>query len=90
VARDAASVLGLAAVIAEKGNVNAVSDAGSAAGLALAAARAAALNVRINAGQVKDREAARFWLDEISTLEHSLNETFDAISRTIRGRMTSA
>lgn len=90
VTRDAASVLGLAAVVAEKGNANALSDAGSAAGLALAAARAAALNVRINAPQVKDREAARFWLDEVSTLEHSLNETYESISRTIRNRMNPA
>lgn len=88
VARDAASVLGLAAVVAEKGNANAVSDAGSAAGLALAAARAAALNVRINAPQVRDREAAKFWLDEVSTLEHSLTETYESITHTIRNRMS--
>lgn len=87
VSRDAASVLGLAAVVAEKGNVNAASDSGSAAGLALASARAAMLNVRINAAQVKDREAAKFWLDEISMLEHSLTETYDSITRTIRNRM---
>jgi len=87
VTRDAASVLGLAAVVAEKGNANAVSDAGTAAGLALASARAAALNVRINAGLVKDREAAQFWLDEIAMLEHTLSETYDSIARTIRNRM---
>lgn len=90
VTRDASSVLGLAAVVAEKGNLNAVSDSGSAAGLALASARAAALNVRINAGLVKDREAAKFWLDEVSTLEHSLIETYESISRTIRNRMNPA
>jgi glutamate formiminotransferase/formiminotetrahydrofolate cyclodeaminase len=89
VTRDASSVLGLAAVVAEKGNINAVSDSGSAAGLALASARAAALNVRINAGLVKDREAAKFWLDEVSTLEHSLTETYESISRTIRNRMNA-
>jgi formiminotetrahydrofolate cyclodeaminase len=66
-----------------------VSDSGSAAGLALASARAAALNVRINAGLVKDREAAKFWLDEVSTLEHSLTETYESISRTIRNRMNA-
>ena len=87
VTRDAASVLGLAAVVAEKGNANAVSDAGTAAGLALASARAAALNVRINAGLVKDREAAKFWLDEVAMLEHTLSETYDSIAHTIRIRM---
>lgn len=89
VTRDAASVLGLAAIVAEKGNVNAVSDAGSAANLALASARAAAMNVRINAGQVKDREAARMWLSEVATLEHSITETFESINRTVRNRMSS-
>ncbi|HKZ70485.1 MAG TPA: cyclodeaminase/cyclohydrolase family protein, partial [Anaerolineales bacterium] len=75
-------------IVAEKGNVNAISDAGSAAGLALASARAAALNVRINAGQVKDRETAKLWLTEIASLEHSASATYDAVSKTIRSRMT--
>jgi glutamate formiminotransferase/formiminotetrahydrofolate cyclodeaminase len=48
VARLAAEVLDLAASIASIGNRNAVSDAGAAALLAAAAARGAALNVRIN------------------------------------------
>jgi len=48
VARLAAEVLDLAASIAAIGNRNAVSDAGAAALLAAAAARGAALNVRIN------------------------------------------
>ncbi|MBM4422319.1 MAG: glutamate formimidoyltransferase [Chloroflexi bacterium] len=87
VARDATTVLGLTAIAAEKGNVNAISDAGSAASLALAAARAAVLNVRINAAEVKDREAARLWLNEIASLEHSAAATFEAVSKTTRGRM---
>lgn len=48
VARLADEVLDLAASIASIGNRNAVSDAGAAALLAAAAARGAALNVRIN------------------------------------------
>jgi glutamate formiminotransferase/formiminotetrahydrofolate cyclodeaminase len=87
VARDAASVLGLAAIVAEQGNVNAVSDAGSAANMALAALRAAALNVRINAAAVKDRDAARSWLNEIDSLEYRALDTAEAINRTIRERM---
>jgi len=87
VARDAASVLGLAAIVAEQGNVNAVSDAGSAANLALAALRAAGLNVRTNAAAVKDRDAARSWLNEIDSLEYRALDTAEAINRTIRERM---
>jgi glutamate formiminotransferase / formiminotetrahydrofolate cyclodeaminase len=87
VTRDATSVLGLAAIVAEKGNLNAVADAGSAANLALASARAAALNVRINADQTRDRDTAQLWLNEIASLEHSATTRFEAVSRTIRSRM---
>ena len=90
ITRDATSVLGLAAIVAERGNANAISDAGSAANLALAAVRAGALNVRINAGSVKDRETAKLWLNEIASLEHSAAATFEAISKIIRNRMSPA
>jgi glutamate formiminotransferase/formiminotetrahydrofolate cyclodeaminase len=90
IARDATSVLGLAAIAAEKGNLNAVSDAGTAANLALASARAAALNVRINAGQTRDGDAARLWLNEIASLEHSATAAFESVSKTIQGRMMPA
>ncbi len=87
VARDATSVLGLAALAAEKANVNAISDAGSAANMAIASLRAAALNVRINAAGIKDRGAAKFWLSEVASLEHRAADTFEAINRTIVERM---
>ncbi|MBI3244672.1 MAG: glutamate formimidoyltransferase [Chloroflexi bacterium] len=87
VARDATSVLGLAALAAEKANVNAISDAGSAANMAIASLRAAALNVRINAAGIKDRDAANFWLSEVASLEHRAADTFEAINRTIVERM---
>lgn len=90
VTRDATSVLGLAAIVAERGNANAISDAGSAANLALAAVRAGALNVRINAASVKERETAKLWLNEIASLEHSAAATFEAVSKTIRNRMAPA
>jgi formiminotetrahydrofolate cyclodeaminase len=85
-ARAAVATLGLAAVIAEKGNVNALSDAGSAAYLAKAALAGAALNVRANAAVVKDREAAAAWLKEISGLEARANDALAAIDRTLRER----
>ena len=54
-ARACAKVAELAAVVATKGNTNAVSDAGVAALLADAACRGAAYNVRINVASLEDR-----------------------------------
>ncbi|HUS83901.1 MAG TPA: glutamate formimidoyltransferase [Anaerolineales bacterium] len=69
VCRDAVEVLSLAAEVAVKGNQNALSDAGSAGAMANACLQAAALNVKINAGNVSDREAAQTWLEELDHLE---------------------
>lgn len=88
VARDATNVLGLAAIVAEKGNLNALSDAGSAAHLALAAARTAALNVLINAAAVKDQGATHLWLEEIAALEGRVTEIIETVNRIVRNRMT--
>jgi len=54
-ARACAEVADLAATCAEKGNTNAVSDAGVAALLAEAACRGAVYNVRINVSSLEDR-----------------------------------
>lgn len=54
VCRHALRVLELAALVAEQGNPNAVSDAGVAALLAATALEGAALNVEINLGSIKD------------------------------------
>ena len=54
-ARAAAEVAELAAAVADRGNTNAVSDAGVAALLAEAACRGAAYNVRINVAALEDR-----------------------------------
>jgi glutamate formiminotransferase/formiminotetrahydrofolate cyclodeaminase len=58
-ARAAAEVASLAEVAAQKGNPNAVSDAGVAALLAEAACRGAAYNVRINVAALSDPDAGR-------------------------------
>jgi glutamate formiminotransferase/formiminotetrahydrofolate cyclodeaminase len=85
-ARAAVATLGLAQIAVEKGNRNAISDAGSAAHLAKAALSGAALNVRANAAVVKDHEAAAAWLKELSGLETRANDALAAIDRLLRER----
>lgn len=63
-ARAAARVAALAATVAEKGNPNAVSDAGVSALLAEAACRGAVYNVRINVAALADRSAGQALIDE--------------------------
>ncbi len=86
VARDAVATLGLGAIVAERGNLNALSDAGSAAHLSRAALAGAALNVRANAAALQDRAMAEAWLKELSGLEARAAETLEGIERTLRER----
>jgi len=70
VARKACRVLELAAQATEIGNLNAITDAGTGAALAIAAIKGASYNVDINTLTLKDRGKAK---DLIAELE-SLNE----------------
>ena len=67
-ARACAAVAELAAVCAEKGNTNAVSDAGVAALLADAACRGAVYNVRINVSSLDDKSRGAGLIQEASQL----------------------
>ena len=86
VARAAVAVLGLAAQTAAHGNTNAISDSGSAAYLAQAALRGAALNVRANAAVVQDKATAGLWLDELVGLEARATEALAAVEGQLRER----
>ncbi|HUK95048.1 MAG TPA: cyclodeaminase/cyclohydrolase family protein [Gaiellaceae bacterium] len=79
VCRHALRVLELAALVAEQGNPNAVSDAGVAALLAASALDGAALNVEINLGSIKDddyrtahAEAVRELREEATALRETV------------------
>jgi formiminotetrahydrofolate cyclodeaminase len=67
-ARLCAQVVKLSAVTADKGNVNVVSDAGVAVQSAYAGLMSAALNVRVNAKSIKDRDFADGRLAELESL----------------------
>jgi glutamate formiminotransferase/formiminotetrahydrofolate cyclodeaminase len=86
VARDAVATLGLAVIAAERGNVNAIIDAGSAASLVKAGLAGAALNVRANAAVVRDRATATHWLKELQGLEARANDALAAMDRLLRER----
>jgi glutamate formiminotransferase/formiminotetrahydrofolate cyclodeaminase len=86
VARGALEILTLALKAAELGNVNAISDAGSAASLARAALRGAGLNVRINLlGQEKETEPARM-LNELNALEKQAEKLDSSLNHVLRER----
>ena len=72
VAEAAAEVARLSLPAAEKGNPNAVSDAGVAVLLADAAAQSAALNVKINLAWIEDEDFKR---DAWARIEAVLSET---------------
>jgi glutamate formiminotransferase/formiminotetrahydrofolate cyclodeaminase len=86
-ARACGKVARLARVAAERGNSNAVSDAGVAALLADAACRGAVYNVRINVASLSDRaRGASLVADAERVLEETKRETgkaTDAVERAI-------
>jgi formiminotetrahydrofolate cyclodeaminase len=68
VAENCVKVIDLCRPAAEKGNVNAVSDAGVAVLMAEAGLRSAALNVLINLAWIKDKEFAAEQGDKLESL----------------------
>jgi glutamate formiminotransferase/formiminotetrahydrofolate cyclodeaminase len=74
VANHVVEILELAAETADKGNLNAITDAGSAGAMAMAALKAAGLNVRINIQNISDQDASAKWLNELNVLEEQAKE----------------
>ncbi len=86
VAVGATSALELAVEVARDGNRNAFSDAASAASLAQASLRAAALNVRVNAGSVSDHAAAKRWRAQLEALEARAAQAASEVEALVRAR----
>ncbi|GAB4482269.1 MAG: hypothetical protein Kow00124_30950 [Anaerolineae bacterium] len=85
-ARMAGRVLTLAAEVAEMGNSNAISDAGSAGALAAAALHAAAMNVRINVASMSDQTGAGVWLSALAAIEEAAAADRQRLHTAIRER----
>ena len=79
VARKSLELLELTQQLVLHGNLNAISDAGSAAALAGAALTGAGLNVRINAPGLDDKETAATLIAEINELENRGTELQEQI-----------
>ena len=74
VARLSLEVAQIANRITSLGNVNAVTDAAAAAILAQSAVQIAAMNVKINAIGLEDREQAARWLEELDNLGEEVHQ----------------
>lgn len=87
VARESTAVAQAALEAAEHGSANAFSDAASAVYLAGAALRAAAMNVRVNATQLRDRPGAEGLLAEVSQLEKAMAEVEARLASLVQSRL---
>ncbi len=92
VVRQAVEVLKLAAQVVAHGNINAISDGGTAAALARAALAGGGLNVRINSSALRDASAAQSLLDELYDLEQLAVDVEKEVRSTLleRGGFTLA
>jgi glutamate formiminotransferase/formiminotetrahydrofolate cyclodeaminase len=81
------AVLELLPVVAEKGNVNSLSDAGVANLMARAALEGASLNVRINLPGVKDKNAAEQMKKQMTELLQRGNDLFEKTRTIVDGKL---
>ncbi len=86
VAKKAVMVLRLAHELAEKGNVNAITDAGTGAALAFASLRGAAMNVRINLKSLEQETKVKNFSSEIETLEKEAAKINTTIQKILEKR----
>ncbi len=86
VANKSLKLLEYAQIVTMRGNLNAISDAGSAAALAGAALTGAALNVRINAAGLKDQKTASQLVEDINKLENQGADLQDQIRSQLNKR----
>ncbi|HIE24807.1 MAG TPA: glutamate formimidoyltransferase [Anaerolineales bacterium] len=73
-AKNALRVMELSLHVAQKGNINAITDGASGAEMARAALNSAGYNVRINLSSLKNKEKAEEFLAELKQLEEKANK----------------
>ena len=87
VMKQCVNVLSLAKIISEKGNKNAVSDAGVAALMSLAGLNSAALNIEINLSGIKDEKFVSEMKNEVKTLTVNGERIKDEIIKTVKNKI---
>jgi glutamate formiminotransferase/formiminotetrahydrofolate cyclodeaminase len=85
--RHAFSALEHAKVVAAKGNINTITDSGCAAHSLMAAIEGAALNVRINLGNIKDKKFVDAAAKEVEKLIAEGKKMKEEILETVEARM---
>ena len=86
VAQKAVAVMALAERCTALGNLNAISDAASAAALAQAALTSAGYNVRINVNGLSEKTAGENLLVQLEALEARASKLEKEIHKTLSGR----
>jgi glutamate formiminotransferase/formiminotetrahydrofolate cyclodeaminase len=86
VAEKSLRVIGLALEAGRSGNLNAISDAGSAVNLALASLTSAAYNVRINLSGLDDKKKAGRMKQAIEEIDKQALKSQDAIKEILKDR----
>ena len=89
-ARLCLEALGLIHFVATNGNINAMSDAASAAFMARAAIDAAGMNVRINAATLDDKPQAQRYVDELKNIQTQALMRVDQVLVEVEKRATLA
>ncbi len=85
-AQQALQAMKLALEVAETGNINAISDAGSAGELANAAITAAGYNVRINCPGLADSAEAKSYLTKVREIEITAGTTLSRLHQILSTR----
>jgi glutamate formiminotransferase/formiminotetrahydrofolate cyclodeaminase len=88
-ARASVEVARLAALVAEKGNTNAVTDAGVAALLAHAACKGAAYNVRVNVQALDDKSKGESLAREAQKLVKEASDLVARVSETVERALST-
>jgi methenyltetrahydrofolate cyclohydrolase len=86
-ARACAEAIELSKVVAEKGNLNVISDAGVAVLAAYAALRSAALNVYINVKGIKDQVFVEERLAELNRILEGIDVMTEEVYQLVKGKL---